>query len=482
MPKKKKHPKRHRPKLHNAPVQSNAIVRIAPAPEKPWQLDQKEITIVKNSIAKGASDVELEFCLTVARRYRLDPFRQQIWFVKRWDSNADNGAGGRGANVWTPQVGINGLLFAAARDHKTEFGAISKPEYGPIVNGHPEWASVKVTKKNGSITEAEAWWEEYAPADLTKAPFWRKMPRRMIGKCATALAIREAYPDLGGLYIPEECERMNQEFAQDVTPEGRRILIDGKSPSGTYTSPERRYQDAKAAQGVVAEAKAKGIWCERHQCPFPQCPADEHSDGEMEMMEAAERAAKARPAEAQVMPQGQGNGQDARNVTPKPSQSTPPARPAQARPVSQGATHQPPTAVPEAELGGIWPKRPKKDSGKQEDAPEARKAGKGSVLGGSTPSGPTLLCGTLHNAVIGQAKNQAPYVNAKINQAWYYCWTPALHDFLLGKRYPLVVEVWLDKRSQIVGLKRINDLHFDEDGRTPIVQRSEQQPGQRTLY
>lgn len=481
MPKKKKHPKRHRPKPRNAPVQSTAIIRVPVAPEKPWQLDQKEITIVKNSIAKGASDVELEFCLTVARRYKLDPFRQQIWFVKRWDSNADNGTGGKGANVWTPQVGINGLLFAAARDHRDEFGAISKPQFGPIEKGHPEWASVKITKKNGSVTEAEAWWEEYAPADLSKAPFWRKMPRRMIGKCATALAIREAYPDLGGLYIPEECERMNQEFAQDVTPEGRRILIDGKSPSGTYTSPERRYQDAKTAQSAVMDAKNRGIWCERHQCPFPQCPADEHSDGEMEAMEAAERAARAQPVNAQVMPKGQGNGQDARNVTPKPSQATPAATAPQGAPVRQQPTHTPPAAVPEKELGGIWPKRAKKDSGKQEDAPEAQKAGKGPVAR-QAPAGPTLLCGTLHNAVIGQAKNQAPYVNAKINGAWYYCWSTALHEFLLNKRYPLIVEVWIDKRNQIVGLKRAGTVNFDSDGRTPVIENSTREPGQRTLY
>jgi hypothetical protein len=205
----------------------SAALVVQPQPERPWVLSQEEITIVKNSIAKGASDEELKFCLTVARRYRLDPFKQQIWFVKRWDSNADNGAGGKGAQVWTPQVAVSGLLFAAARDHKAEFGSVALPEYGPMFKpdgkslSAPEWAKVKVWKKGmPEPTEAQAWWTEYVPADLTKAPFWRKMPRRMIGKCATALALRQAYPDLGGLYIPEECERMNE----DYTPAGRRIV------------------------------------------------------------------------------------------------------------------------------------------------------------------------------------------------------------------------------------------------------------------
>jgi hypothetical protein len=200
-----------------------------PPSEKPWLLTQDEITLIKNNVAKGASDEELKFLLTVARRYRLDPFKQQIWFVQRWDKNADDGKGGKGAKVWTPQVGVNGLLFAAGRDHKGDLGSIGKPEYGPMVKvGNiqaPEWASVKVWKKGATEpTEAEAWWSEYAPADLSVAPFWRKMPRRMLAKCATALAIRQAYPDLGGLYIPEEIERMNE----DVTPSGRRILEPGK--------------------------------------------------------------------------------------------------------------------------------------------------------------------------------------------------------------------------------------------------------------
>lgn len=198
--------------------------------------------IVKNNIAKGASDEELKFCLTVARRYRLDPFKQQIWFVRRWDKEADNGKGGKGNHVWTPQVGINGLLMIANRDHQKEFGSVSLPEFGPIitVEGNikaPEWARVKVWKKGEEHpTESEAWWTEYAPSDLSKAPFWRKMPRRMIGKCATALALRQSYPDLGGLYISEECERMTE----DYTPEGRQIIEQGGSISAAVAVADRK--------------------------------------------------------------------------------------------------------------------------------------------------------------------------------------------------------------------------------------------------
>lgn len=241
-----------RPKTSSKVPETQAIVRVAAPLERPWEFRPEEVVILKNSLAKGSTDKEFEYMMNVARRRRLDPFKNQIWFVKRWDKNADNGQGGSGAYVWTAQTGIDGLLFMAARDHKADFGSVSKPVFGPIVDGHPETATVKVWKRGEpQPTEAEAYWDEYAPADLSKAPFWRKMPRRMLAKCATALAIRQAYPDLGGMYIPEECERM----ADDYTLGGRQIV-----------APADQRPSAEATESISI-LKAKGLWCDEHNCP-----------------------------------------------------------------------------------------------------------------------------------------------------------------------------------------------------------------------
>src|SRR5215475_9663880 len=226
------------------PPQSSAIVHVRPAPERTWELNRDEVELVKNTICKGATDVELQLCLTVARRYRLDPFKKQIWFVPRWDKNAVNADGGKGAMVWTTTVGIDGLTFAAARDHREEYGNIDLPEYGPLNNlKQPEWAKVQVWKKGATHpTRAIAYWDEYAPYDLDKAPFWRKMPRRMLGKCATALAIRQAYPDLGGLYIPEEMDRIGEDF----TPGGRRIVQPMDGDDHLTVHPTRQLDETAA--------------------------------------------------------------------------------------------------------------------------------------------------------------------------------------------------------------------------------------------
>src|ERR1700736_5061217 len=210
---------------------SSAIVKVATPPERPWQLNQEQVALLKNYLRMGdASEVEVQAGLEVARRYRLDPFKQgQIWFIKRWDKSADDGKGGKGPLLRTPQVGIYGLLHIGARDHK-DYGSVSEAEYGPMfvhdVEGHkikaPEWCRVKAYKKGlTEPTVATIYFEEFCPALWDNAHlFWARMPRAQIEKCAKARAIRTAYPDLGGLYIPEECEKFNE----DYTSSGRQIV------------------------------------------------------------------------------------------------------------------------------------------------------------------------------------------------------------------------------------------------------------------
>jgi RecT family len=248
-------------KVHRAvrrkPPVTVSIIRVPAPMEKPWELSSDQLAILKNSIAKGASDDELKFCLEVARRYKLDPFRQQIWFIPRWDKNADNGQGAKGRNVYVPQVALYGLLHIAARDH-ADYGSISLPEYGPMIEVEvdgkkikgPEWARVKVWKKGLSEpTVGEAYFEEYCPKRWENTLFWRTMGRRMIAKCAKAQGVREAYPDLGGLTIPEEMERMNENFS----PSGRELIAE--VPQGRNPAEYERLKN-RTPEEVRAEAKA----------------------------------------------------------------------------------------------------------------------------------------------------------------------------------------------------------------------------------
>ena len=82
-------------KKKRSTVKTQSIVRRESA--KPWMVNAEETAILKNSVCRGASDAELKFALLVAARYRLDPFKKQIWFVPRWDSKAENSNGKTGS-------------------------------------------------------------------------------------------------------------------------------------------------------------------------------------------------------------------------------------------------------------------------------------------------------------------------------------------------------------------------------------------------
>ena len=284
--------------VRRKPTPKAALMRIPAPPAQPWNLTLDEVSLVRNHIANGASDTELQFCLAVARRHRLDPFRGQIWFVKRRDSTAEGGY------RWIPITGINGMLHIAARDHK-DFGSNDEPEFGPMhavkwsgYNGKsgtiqaPEWASVKLWKKGHEHPiVAKVFWEEIYP-DVSNAPLVRQMPRLMLGKCALAQAVRRAYPATDGLYIKEEFQG-----PPEFTPGGRVMeVIPAKTDAELFeweagaiakespdireavmkklTPPQREIVDRKIAEAKSSRdtQPAKEPGAERSKDPIPAVP------------------------------------------------------------------------------------------------------------------------------------------------------------------------------------------------------------------
>lgn len=253
---------------------------VAPPAPKPWELTADEVTILKNSICKGATDDELKYCLAVARRYELDPFRREIHFVPRWDSEAERTDGKKGAKLYVPVVGIDGLQHTAARDH-SDYGSFGEVEYGPMITVEwtdsrhlkhtlqaPEWARIEAWKKGAAQpTVGKVWWNEIYP-DVDRAPLVRRMPRLMLGKCARAQAIRAAYPKTGGLLTHEET--YNREFT-DITPGGR--LITAPEPDNPHLQKylEREKEELSkltpAQREVLEQKMRKASEAEQHDSP-----------------------------------------------------------------------------------------------------------------------------------------------------------------------------------------------------------------------
>ena len=138
-----------------------------------------------------------------AKRTGLDPFKREIYMITRKMRD--------GSRKPTIQTGIDGFYAIARRAAAADGTTFGIPEtYWCGDDGvwrdvwlpsqPPAAAKVVVTRGNAVFTTVALTREYMAPG-----PMWQKMPARMIAKCAEALAIRKAFPDVtSGLYTSEE--------------------------------------------------------------------------------------------------------------------------------------------------------------------------------------------------------------------------------------------------------------------------------------
>ncbi len=200
------------------------------APEDVFKkLNKQQIELIKNTIAKGASDDELKMFLQVCAGARLNPFLKQVFLVPRWDSKS-------GKEVRAIQVSIDGLRAIA--EESGNYAGNSDPIFGEedkIKLDTKEGKELKIpTKATVSVFKmidgqkceftATARWNEYYPG--AKMGFqWHIRPFLMLGKCAEALALRKAFPKLlSGMYAQEEMDNTGT-GKQDKTKQGFDLVL-----------------------------------------------------------------------------------------------------------------------------------------------------------------------------------------------------------------------------------------------------------------
>lgn len=161
---------------------------------------QAKIQLIKEWIARGATDAELALFLHTAHRVGLDPLARQIYFIKRWDSSLKRETG-------KPEFSIDGLRLIADRTGRYAPGR--EPKYEER-DGALYSATAYVMKwVQGTWIEcaATAHYNEFVQRTREGkiTTMWQEKPQHMLAKCAEALALRRAFPaELSGLYTSDE--------------------------------------------------------------------------------------------------------------------------------------------------------------------------------------------------------------------------------------------------------------------------------------
>jgi len=161
---------------------------------------EEQISVIKATIAPGATNDELALFLMVCQKTGLDPFSRQIYLSERWTN---------GASKKTPETTIDGFRVIAERSGKYA------GQLGPFWCGEDgEWKDVWLSKDLPSAAKVgilrsdfrEPVWGialfmEYAqykkardgkPAELNS--MWQKMGANQLAKCAESLGLRKAFP------------------------------------------------------------------------------------------------------------------------------------------------------------------------------------------------------------------------------------------------------------------------------------------------
>ena len=191
------------------------------------QFSDDQVSVIKNQIAVGATDLELKSFIWQCERTGLDPFARQIYFIK------SNGK----VQI---QTSIDGFRLIAERSGSYE-GQTPAQWCGTdgvwkdiwLAKEFPIAARVGVYKKGfREPLYAVAHWNEYfaQPGFMHK-----KMPSLMIAKVAESLALRKAFPnEMSGLYTQEEMNQGAKVYPDQPTDEECGA---GFSGDGTYRLP-----------------------------------------------------------------------------------------------------------------------------------------------------------------------------------------------------------------------------------------------------
>ncbi|MDQ3654790.1 MAG: phage recombination protein Bet [Chloroflexota bacterium] len=237
--------------------------------------DRERIDTLKRTLAKGATDAELELAIGICQRTGLSPEARQIFFIKRWDS-------GERREVMSAQVSIDGFRLVAERTGKYA-GQLGPQWCGPDGQWRDVWlaeeppAAARVAVIRSDWKEplwAVARYRSYVQTTKEGKPnrMWSVMPDVMIAKVSESLALRRAFPaELSGIYSVDE---MGQAENPAPVPEPRfadQVHVDERPRRrDAPQEPPRAAQVPPASQQGVQDAEYREVAAANADLTWPQ--------------------------------------------------------------------------------------------------------------------------------------------------------------------------------------------------------------------
>ncbi|MDJ0367410.1 RecT family recombinase [Hymenobacter sp. H14-R3] len=194
----------------------------------------EQLALMKNTVAKGATDDEFMLLLHLAKTYGLDPFAKEIWCIK-YVPHGRNPAD-FAATIFSSR---DGYLKIASRDKQMNGiqsdavcanDTLKKLADGTVDHayGNPRGAIIGayalVYRKDRAIPAY--FYAPFAEYGAGNNPTWKKYPSAMIVKVAEAMALKRAF-SISGLVTQEE---IGLEMQPAQEPETSAAVVEDTKP------------------------------------------------------------------------------------------------------------------------------------------------------------------------------------------------------------------------------------------------------------